>query len=108
MRDPENRPPRHSQGKRAALRDLLRSRGLDNFETPLAQGGVMTEIIFVVEEADEGDYIASALGASIVTEADTLTELRDMVRDAVRCHFDEGEAPKIIRLHFTREEVMAA
>ena len=68
----------------------------------------MTEIIFVVEEADEGGYIASALGVSIVTEADTLAELREMVRDAVRCHFDAGEAPRIIRLHFTREEVMAA
>jgi hypothetical protein len=68
----------------------------------------MTEIIFVVEEADEGGYIASALGASIVTEADTLPELREMVRDAVHCHFDEGEAPRIIRLHFTREEVLAA
>jgi hypothetical protein len=23
-------------------------------------------------------------------------------RDAVRCHFDEGKAPKLIRLHSTR------
>lgn len=68
----------------------------------------MNEIIFMVEEAVEGGYIASALGQSIVTEADTLPELREMVRDAVQCHFDEGEAPGIIRLHFVREEVIAA
>lgn len=68
----------------------------------------MNEIIFMVEEAVEGGYIANALGASIVTEADTLPELREMVRDAVQCHFDEGEAPRIIRLHFVREEVIAA
>lgn len=68
----------------------------------------MNEIIFMVEEAVEGGYIASALGASIVTEADTLPELREMVRDAVQCHFDQGEAPGIIRLHFVREEVIAA
>lgn len=68
----------------------------------------MNEIIFMVEEAVEGGYVASAPGASIVTEADTLPELREMVRDAVHCHFDEGEMPGIIRLHFVREEVIAA
>lgn len=68
----------------------------------------MSEIIFVVEEAVEGGYNARALGAAIFTQADSLAELRDAVRDAVHCHFDEGEAPKIIRLHFTREEVFAA
>ena len=60
----------------------------------------MYELIFLVEEAPEGGYIARALGESIFTEADDLTELHKMVRDAVRCHFDEGHEPKIIRLRF--------
>ena len=68
----------------------------------------MTEVIFVVEEAAEGGYTARALGASIFTEADTLTELHAQVRDAVRCHFDPGEVPKVIRLHFVRDEVISA
>lgn len=68
----------------------------------------MNEIIFVVEEAPEGGFTARALGESIFTEADTITELRDAVRDAVQCHFDEGKSPAIIRLHFVREEVLAA
>ena len=51
----------------------------------------MNEIIFVVEEAPEGGYTARALGHSVFTEADTLEELPEMVRDAVRCHFDEGQ-----------------
>lgn len=68
----------------------------------------MNEIIFSVREADEGGYIARALGASIFTQAETLPELREAVREAVQCHFDEGQAPKIIRLHFTRDEVIAA
>jgi hypothetical protein len=68
----------------------------------------MRELIFVVEEAPEGGYTARALGESIFTEADSVEELRVQVRDAVRCHFDEGTAPKIIRLHFVREEVLAA
>jgi len=66
----------------------------------------MNELIFFVEEAPEGGFTARALGASIFTEADTLTELHEQVRDAVRCHFDEGQSPKVIRLHFVREEVI--
>lgn len=67
----------------------------------------MDELIFVVEEAPEGGYTARALNAPIFTEADTLAELPEQVRDAVRCHFDEGQAPRVIRLHFVREEVIA-
>lgn len=68
----------------------------------------MDELIFLVESAPEGGYTARALGASIFTEADDLGGLREMVRDAVRCHFDEGRGPRVIRLHFVREEVFAA
>ena len=68
----------------------------------------MNEIVFVVEEAPEGGYTANAQEASMVTEADSLPELRSMVQDAVRCHFDEGTAPKVIRLHYVREEVLAS
>jgi predicted RNase H-like HicB family nuclease len=67
----------------------------------------MNELIFLVEEAPEGGYIARALGHSIFTESETLEELRANVRDAIQCHFDEGKAPKVIRLHFVRDEVLA-
>ena len=66
-----------------------------------------TEIIFSVQEAPEGGFIARALGQSIFTEADTMDALRAQVRDAVICHFDEGQAPRVIRLHFVHEEVLA-
>jgi len=66
------------------------------------------EIIFLVQDSVEGGYEAKALGYSIFTEADTLNELREMVRDAVACYFDDGEHPALIRLHFVKEEVMAA
>ncbi|MDP3169672.1 MAG: hypothetical protein Q8M91_04975 [Polaromonas sp.] len=66
------------------------------------------EIIFLVEEAPEGGYTARALGESIFTEADDLNDLHQQVRDAVHCHFDEGKAPEIIRLHFVREEIITA
>jgi hypothetical protein len=67
----------------------------------------MNEIIFLIEEAVEGGFTARALGESIFTEAETPDKLRQQVRDAVNCHFDEGKAPKVIRLHFVRDEVLA-
>ena len=67
----------------------------------------MNEIVFVVENAPEGGYAARALGESIFTEADSLDALRSAIRDAVRCHCDEGKLPKIIRLHFVRDELLA-
>ena len=57
----------------------------------------MTELIFLVEEAPEGGFTARALGESIFTEADTVTELHEMIRDAVACHFDMGQAPQLLR-----------
>jgi len=51
--------------------------------------GSNSEIIFSVEEAAEGGYIARALGHSIFTEADDLDALREAVCDAVRCHFED-------------------
>jgi hypothetical protein len=67
----------------------------------------MNELIFLVEEAPDGGFTARALGASIFTEADDWSELRSQVRDAVLCHFEEGQQPKVIRLHFVREDVLA-
>lgn len=67
----------------------------------------MNELIFVVEKAPEGGYTARALGASIFTEAYDLAQLQEQVRDAVLCHFDDEAArPKVVRLHFVREELL--
>jgi hypothetical protein len=68
----------------------------------------MNEIIFLIEEAPEGGFTARALGHSIFTESESLDALRSQIRDAVKCHFDEGQLPKVIRLHFVREEVISA
>ena len=65
------------------------------------------EIIFEVRESPEGGYEARALSAAIFTEADSLDELREMVKDAVDCHFEEADRPRIVRLHFVRDEVIA-
>jgi hypothetical protein len=67
-----------------------------------------SEIIFLVAESPEGGFEARALGEPIFTQAETIEELRDRVRDAVRCHFDETERPQLIRLHLVRDEIIAA
>jgi hypothetical protein len=68
----------------------------------------VNEILFLVVEADEGGYTARAVNESIFTEADTLDERRRNVREAVECHFEDNKAPKVIRLHIVREEIITA
>lgn len=68
----------------------------------------MTEMVFIVEEDIDGGLTARAVGEAIFTEADTLEDLRESIRDAVICHFENPEdRPKVIHLHMTRDEVMA-
>ena len=68
----------------------------------------MQEIIFIVEEAPEGGYTAKALGESIFTEADDLGQLEAQIRDAVLCHFEDENRPKLIRLHHVKDVVLTA
>ena len=67
-----------------------------------------SEIIFSVQESPEGGYEARALGYSIFTQANSLEELKTMLRDAVACHFTDGDKPKVIRLHMVKDEVIPA
>jgi hypothetical protein len=69
----------------------------------------MIEIVFIVEQDPDGGLTAHALGESIFTQADAIEQLRENVRDAVRCHFpDEQHRPKVIRLHHVHDELLAA
>lgn len=72
---------------------------------------MMSEIIFEVREDEvDGGFVAVALGHAIATQGESLEELRTMVRDAVQCHFGDGvpgEMPRVIRLHFVRDELIA-
>jgi len=68
----------------------------------------MIEIIFEVCADDvDGGFVAHALGTAVHTEGETLDELKTNIRDALECHFDDAERPRIVRLHFVRDEVMA-
>jgi predicted RNase H-like HicB family nuclease len=62
------------------------------------------ELTFIIEESPEGGFSARALGESINTEADSEEQLKQNIKEAVTCHFEEEEMPFIIRLHFVRDE----
>ncbi len=67
-------------------------------------------IVFQVVEDEDGTYCASwddPRGGGISTQGSDLAELQTMVRDAVLCHFDEGEVPERVRLHFAQDPALA-
>lgn len=66
-----------------------------------------TEILFLIEDAPEGGFTARAMGESIFTESDSLPELKTKIKEAVICHFDKDNTPKIIRLHYVKEELIS-
>jgi predicted RNase H-like HicB family nuclease len=64
------------------------------------------EVIFIVSESEEGGYEAKALDFPIFTQGETIEELKEMIKDAVKCHFEENKVPEIINLHIVKDEVL--
>jgi len=87
-----------------ALGLMVNSDAFAFFITFVSKFRNMKEIVFLVEESQDGGYFARAVNQSIVSQGDTLEELKSMISDAVRCHFTEDEMPKYVHLHVTREE----
>lgn len=67
----------------------------------------MNELVFQITQEADGGYVAEALGESIITQADTWEGLRANVREAVTAFFFDRPAPKVLRLHLVRDEVLA-
>lgn len=63
-----------------------------------------TEVIFCFRKSPEGGYEARALGHSIFTQADTMDELKQNVREAVRCHFGDEKPLPVIHLETCANE----
>ena len=70
----------------------------------------MEEITLQVEPDEESGWLVATWdapeGGGITTQGKDLRELQNQVQDAVRCHFDPGEAPRRIRLHFVTDPVL--
>jgi predicted RNase H-like HicB family nuclease len=67
----------------------------------------MNELVFTITQEADGGFVAEALGESIITQADTWEELRTNVREAVTAFYFDQPAPKVVRLHLVRDEVLA-
>lgn len=68
----------------------------------------MTEITFLVEADANGGYTAKATDAAIFTQAESLHELREAIKEAVVCHLDHVKAvPGTIKLMTGNAEVVA-
>jgi predicted RNase H-like HicB family nuclease len=67
----------------------------------------MKELVFEIAQEADGGYTAEALGESIFTQAHTWEELRANVKEAVQAYYFDSAAPASIRLHLTRDEVLA-
>jgi predicted RNase H-like HicB family nuclease len=66
----------------------------------------MTEITFLVQEAEEGGYTARALGKSIFTEGETMSELKSNIKEAILCYFGDNNVPQLAHLHFVKDEIL--
>lgn len=67
----------------------------------------MDELIFIVEESVDGGYEAKAIGESIFTQGEDLEDLKNQIKEAINCHFEENKMPKMVRLHFVKDEIFA-
>lgn len=68
----------------------------------------MTELIFLIEDDPSGGYNARALGYAIFTQGDTWDEVVANVREAAEVYFDTPDKmPKVLRLHYVRDEVLS-
>jgi len=70
------------------------------------------EITFNVERDEENGWLTASWDAprgqgGITTQGNDLRELEQNVREAVRCHFENGKLPSRVRLHFVNDPVLA-
>ena len=74
--------------------------------------GAMSEIVFLVEpDLEGGVFVASwddPAGGGITTQADTLRELADAIKEAADCHFSGADKPVKASLRFAPAELQLA
>jgi predicted RNase H-like HicB family nuclease len=65
------------------------------------------EIVFSVNQEEDGGFVAECLSHDIFTQADNWRELRANVQEAVNAYFFDQPKPSLVRLHLVRDEVFA-
>jgi hypothetical protein len=68
----------------------------------------MTELTFLVREAEEGGYYAEAVNVGIFAEGETMDELKLSIKSGIECYYENAESiPSFAHLHFVKDEIMA-
>jgi hypothetical protein len=65
-----------------------------------------TELVFDIAQDSDGGFIANCLSEDIFTEADSWDELRANVKEAVAAFYYDAPAPRTVRLHLVRDELL--
>jgi hypothetical protein len=67
----------------------------------------MNDLVFEITQEADGGFVAAAFGEGVVTQADNWDDLRANVLEAVKAFYFDRPAPKKIRLHWVRDELVA-
>ncbi len=71
-----------------------------------AQAQSQPQLLFFVTEDPEGGYVAKAPKYGIYTQGESWEELITNIKEAILCHFDEGEAPASFTWQMVKREVV--
>jgi predicted RNase H-like HicB family nuclease len=72
----------------------------------------MNDITLTVERDEESGWYTAHWDSpdgsgGITTQGKDLADLQANIREAVHCHFENGTTPRVIRLHFITDPVLA-
>ena len=72
----------------------------------------MDEITFEVSRDEESGWLIACWdppdgSGGITTQGEDLRDLQAQIVDAVATHFEQGETPRRIRLHFVSDPILA-
>ena len=71
-----------------------------------AQAQTQPQLLFFVSKDSEGGYVAKARKYGIYTQGETWDELISNIKEAILCHFEEGEAPTSFAWQMVKREVV--
>ncbi len=72
---------------------------------------MMDEITFQISRDEESGWLVASWDApgntgGITTQGEDLRDLQQQLTEAVAVHFDDGQSPRRIRLHFDNDPML--
>jgi predicted RNase H-like HicB family nuclease len=71
----------------------------------------MEEITLQVQRDEESGWLVASWddpsgSGGITTQGEDLRDLQEQITEAVAVHFDEGEGPRRVRVHFVSDPIL--